>query len=69
LPPADAPSRPLPWPKAPALAIPVNLLAFAAVLAGSPKAVENHRTNIVATLGLSGANALLQFAVRNRLKL
>lgn len=35
----------------------------------SPKTVENHRANIVAALGLHGANALLQFAVRNRLKL
>ena len=35
-------------------------------LAISPKTVENHRANMAASLGLRGANALLQFAVRNR---
>lgn len=42
---------------------------IARLLAISPKTVENHRANIVTALGLSGANALLRFAVRNRSRL
>jgi DNA-binding NarL/FixJ family response regulator len=39
---------------------------IARLLAISPKTVENHRTNVAATLGLRGPNALLRFAVRHR---
>lgn len=39
---------------------------IARLLEISPKTVENHRANMVASLGLVGANALLQFAVRHR---
>jgi DNA-binding NarL/FixJ family response regulator len=39
---------------------------IARLLDVSPKTVENHRTNISATLGLRGVNALLRFAVRTR---
>jgi DNA-binding CsgD family transcriptional regulator len=39
---------------------------IARLLDVSPKTIENHRTNISATLGLRGINALLRFAVRTR---